>query len=147
MRIAAVSLFLSGVTLFLPEASINSFLVWCGLEQMPDATMMRYILRGCGYLQMGFGVLLWVVARDVVRYQPVVIAYIAVFLVGAPAFYWIDATAGLPGYWCLLDFACCFLASAVPLAFWLWPTSPDKAPPRGTEAPRRPESAAAPPGS
>lgn len=110
----------------MPETSINSFLVWCGLEQMPDATMMRYILRGAGYLQIGYGVLLWVVARDVVRYQPTVIAYIAVFLVGAPAFYWIDAAAGLPRYWCLFDFTCCFLAGAVPLAFWLWPSSPNK---------------------
>ncbi len=122
MRLAAVSLFFSGVSFFLPEASINSLLVWCGLEQMPDATMMRYILRGAGYLQLAYGVFLWVVARDVVRHQPVVVAFIVLFLIGAPAFYRIDAAAGLPRYWCLLDFTCCFLGGAVPLAFWLWPT-------------------------
>jgi hypothetical protein len=130
MRVTAVSLFLSGVTFLLPESSINSFLVWCGLEQMPDATMMRYVLRGAGYLQMAYGIVLWVVARDVVRFQPLVIAFIAVFLLGAPAFYWIDAAAGLPRYWCWLDFTCCFLAGAVPLAFWLWPGSRDKTPPQ-----------------
>src|SRR5207248_7354728 len=108
IRLAAVSVFFSGVSFFLPETSINSFLVWCGLEQMPDATMMRYVLRGAGYLQIGCGVVLWVLARDVVRYQPIVIAFIAVALMGAPAFYWLDAAAGLPGYWCMLDFTCCF---------------------------------------
>jgi hypothetical protein len=82
MRIAAVSLFFSGVSFFLPETSINSFLVWCGLEQMPDATMMRYILRAAGYLQMAYGVLYWVVARDVVRYQPIVITLIVICLAG-----------------------------------------------------------------
>ncbi len=96
-----------------------------GLEQMPDATMMRYVLRGAGYLQMAYGIVLWVVARDVVRFQSAVVAFIVVFLVGAPAFYCIDAAAGLPGYWCLLDFSCSFLAGAVPLAFWLWPSSPN----------------------
>jgi hypothetical protein len=98
MRLAAVSVFFSGVSFFLPEWSINSFLVWCGLEQMPDATMMRYILRAAGYLQIAYGVVLWVVARDVVRFQPVVVAFIVVFLIGAPAFYWINSAAGLPGY-------------------------------------------------
>ncbi len=127
MRVAAVSLFFSGVSFFLPETSINSFLVWCGLDQMPGATMMRYILRAAGYLQIGYGVLLWIVARDVMRYQRIVIAFIVIFLAGAPAFYWIDAVAGLPRYWCLLDFSCFFLAGAVPLAFWLWPSSPNKA--------------------
>jgi len=127
MRVAAVSLFFSGVSFFLPERSINSFLVWCGLEQMPDATMMRYILWGAGYLQMAYGVFLWVVAKDVVRYQPIIVTFIVVFLIGAPAFYCIDAAAGLPWYWCLLDAGCCFLGSTIPLAFWLWPSSPNKA--------------------
>jgi hypothetical protein len=124
MRIASISMFFSGVSFLLPEPSINSFLVWCGLERMPDATMMRYVLWGAGFLQMAYGGLIWVVASDVVRHQLVVVALIVMFLVVAPAFYWIDALAGLPHYWCWLDFTCFFLAGIIPLAFWLWPSSP-----------------------
>ncbi len=122
MRLAAVSVFFSGISFFLPSPLINSFLVWCGLPQMPDAPLMRYILHGAGYLQVAYGIVVWVVARDVVRHQPVVIAFIVIFLMGAPAFYWIDAAAGLPWYWCSLDAGCCFLGGSIPLAFWFWPS-------------------------
>jgi len=129
LRLAAISVILSGVTFFLPETWIDSFLVWCGLGQMPHAALMRYVLRGAGFLQVAGGVAIWVIAGDVVRYRPIVITVLANFLVGAPAFYLIDAIVGLPRWWCIMDFACCFLAGGVPLAFCLWPskTSPGTA--------------------
>src|SRR5437899_5608933 len=88
---------------------------------MPHAVLMRYFLYGAGHLQIGIGLVIWFIARDVVRYQPVVVATLVVFLIAAPAFYLTDAVAGLPWYWCLVDFACCFLAGGVPLLFCLWP--------------------------
>lgn len=127
LRVAAISVFFSGVSFFLPETWIDSFLVWCGLGQMPHAALMRYVLWGAGYFQVAGGVFIWVIARDVVRYHPIVITVLVLLLVGAPVFYLIDALAGLPWYWCILDFTCCFLAGGVPLVFCLWPakTSPN----------------------
>jgi len=122
LRVVAVSAILSGISFYFPERSIDSFLLWCGVGQMPHEPLMRYVLWRGGHLQVGIGVVTWIIARDVVRYQPVVIALLVVFIVAAPAFYLSNALAGLPWYWCLLDFACCFLAGAVPLLFCLWPT-------------------------
>lgn len=116
---------LSGVSFSFPETWIDSFLVWCGVGQMPHAALMRYVLHGGGYLQVAGGVAIWVIARDIMRYRPIVITVLTILLVGAPAFYLIDAIAGLPRWWCMLDFTCCFLAGGVPLAFCFWPSSPD----------------------
>lgn len=131
LRVVAISAILSGATFYLPEEWIDSFLVWCGLPEMPHVPIMRYVLLGSGHLQVGIGVVAWFIARDVVRYQPVVIAVLAVFLISAPAFYLTDAIAGLPWYWCLLDFGCCFLAGGVPLLFCLWPAKQSPNPQSG----------------
>jgi hypothetical protein len=123
LRVVAISAILSGVTFYFPEGDIDSFLVWCGLPEMPHAVLMRYVLLGAGHLQVGIGVVVWFMARDPVRYQPIIITMLVVFLVAAPAFYLTDAIAGFPWYWCLLDFSCCFLAGGVPLVFCLWQSS------------------------
>jgi hypothetical protein len=123
LRVAAISVMLSGLSFFLPEPWIDSILEWCGVGQMPHEALMRYVVRGAGYLQVAGGVFIWAIARDVVRYRPIVITVLALLLIGAPAFYLIDATAGLPRWWCFMDFGCCFLAGGVPLAFCLWPSS------------------------
>lgn len=119
LRVVAISAILSGVTFYFPERDIDSFLVWCGLPEMPHAVLMRYVLLGAGHLQVAIGVVVWFMARDPVRYQPIIIIMLVVFLVAAPAFYLTDAIAGLPWYWSLLDFSCCFLAGGIPLAFCL----------------------------
>ena len=67
LRLAAISVYSSGVTFLLPVASIDSFLVWCGLEQVPHVRLMRYVLFAAGLLQVGIGVVVWVIARHVVR--------------------------------------------------------------------------------
>ncbi len=91
------------------------------LEPMPQAVFMSYLLRAAGYLQIAIGALIWVIAADVIRYRPLVITTIGIFLVGAPVFYAIDAAVGLPRWWCIMDFVSSFLCGAFPLAFCLWP--------------------------
>jgi hypothetical protein len=90
---------------------------------MPHGVLMRYVLLGAGHLQVGIGLVVWFMARDPVRYQPIIIIMLAVFLVAAPAFYLTGVIAGLPRYWCLLDFCCCLLVGGVPLVFCLWQPS------------------------
>ena len=127
LRVLAVFIVINGVSALLPWAWVDSVLVWCGLGHQPDAVVLHYLLRGAGFLLLAFGALIWVVASDVVRYQPVVIAIIAIFLVGAPVSYLIDAIVGLPGWWCILDFTICLLAGGIPLALYLWSSSNDPA--------------------
>jgi hypothetical protein len=121
LRIVAAFMILDGGAFCLPERWINSFLTWCVLEPMPQAVLLSYLLQAAGYFQVAIGTFIWVIATDVVRYRPLVITTIAVFLVGAPAFYLIGARVGLPRWWCLMDFISAFLCGAFPLAFCLWP--------------------------
>lgn len=121
LRVVSVSAILSGISFFFPKPWIDSFVQWWGAGPMPNSALMRYVLWGGGFLQVGIGAVIWVIARDVVRHQPVVVTVLVALLVAAPIFYLIDAVAGLPRYWCWVDFGCCFLAGIVPLFFCLWP--------------------------
>ena len=122
MRVLAVSWILSGIWCFLPGRWIDSFLAWFAVEQMPSALFMIYVLRGAGWACVGVGVVIWVVAADIVRYRPIVIAIIALHLIAAPVFYVMDAVIGMPLWWRVMDFSCFFVAGGLPLSFWLWPS-------------------------
>jgi len=105
------------------------------MEQVPQALLMSYVLRGAGLLQVAMGIVIWAVASDVVRYRPIVITIIVVHLVAAPAFYLMDATIGMPRWWCLMDFMCGVLSGGIPLIFCLWPAkaSPKRITPRWSQ--------------
>lgn len=123
LRFIAIVQMLTFGIVFVPEAWIASWHAWLGLGQMPDAPFLRYVIRGASYCQGAIGVLLWVIATDVVRYRPFVITTAAIYLVGAPTFYFIDAIAGLPRWWCIMDSASCFLAGGVLFTLCLWSSS------------------------
>jgi hypothetical protein len=119
LRALAVFILLNGVSVLLPERWIDAVLVRCGIGHLPDAALFRYFLRGSGVLLVSFGVLIWVVASDVVRYRPIVITLIGIFLVCAPVSYWIGAVVGLPPWWCILDATICVFGGGIPLVFCL----------------------------
>lgn len=119
LRALAVFIFLNGVSVLLPEGWLDAVLVWCGIGHLPDAVLFRYLLRGSGVLLVSFGLLIWVIASDVVRYWPVVITLISIFLVCAPVSFWIGSVVGLPRWWCILDAAICIFAGGIPLVFCL----------------------------
>jgi hypothetical protein len=121
LRVLAVAWILSGVCCFFPDSWIDSFLAWFGVEQMPHALPMIYVLRGAGWVCVGTGVVIWIVATDIIRYRPMVIAIITLHLIAAPVFYWMDAIIGMPRRWCMMDFVCFLAAGSGPLAFCLWP--------------------------
>jgi hypothetical protein len=123
MRVLAVVLILSGGSFFLPKTWLESVVVEQGLGQIPQAVLTHYVLLIAGYLLLALGGLLWVVAKDVVRYRRFVIATIAIFLVGAPAFYLINALAGMPTWCGITDFVLCFILGGVLLAAFSWPAS------------------------
>jgi hypothetical protein len=122
-RFVAVSQMVAFVVIFVPESWIASLYSWLGLGQMPDAAFLRYLIRGAAFSQGAFGVLIWVIASDVVRFRPLVITTAALYLIAASLFYFIDAIAGLPRWWCIWDCACCFVVGVVLLMLCLWPSS------------------------
>jgi hypothetical protein len=120
---------LTFAVVFMPLSWIASWHSWLGIGVMPDDPLLRYVIRGAAFAQGGVGVLVWVIATDVVRYRPLVITTAAISLFAAPAYYFIDATAGMPRFWCVFDFAFCFLAGGVLLTLCLLssPNVPSKA--------------------
>ena len=127
LRIVAIFVIVNGLSLMLPQRWIDLFLVWSGLEHLPQTPIVRWLLVGSALLMLSFGVLIWVIASDVVRYQPVVLTIVAIFLASAPLTCWIDVVAGLPRWWCVADFASFLLAGAVPLVCRFWPASHNQA--------------------
>jgi peptidoglycan/LPS O-acetylase OafA/YrhL len=119
LRIVAGVQMLTFAVVVMPVAWIAAWHVWLGMGAMPDDPVLRYVIRGAAFAQGGVGVLAWVIATDVVRYRPLVLTVAAVSLCAAPAYYFIDATAGMPRFWCLFDFAYCLVAGAVLLALCL----------------------------
>jgi len=122
LRFVAIVQMLTLGIVFVPEGWLAEWHAWLGLGPMPDAAFLRYVVRGASYCQAAIGLLLWVMATDVVRYRPLVITTGAIYLVGGPAFYFIDAVAGLPRWWCLMDGVSCLLIGGVLLALCLWPS-------------------------
>jgi hypothetical protein len=122
LRFLAISQIVAFAIVFVPEAWIASLHGWLGLGQMPDAVFLRYVLRGAAWCQGAFGVLFWVMASDVVRHRPLVITTAVIYLVAAPTFYFMNAIAGLPRWWCVWDFTVCFLAGGILLALCVWPS-------------------------
>jgi hypothetical protein len=121
LRVLAAFIALNSITVFLPEEWIDSVLVWCGVGHVPDAMLFRYLLRGSGFLLLAFSVLIWTVATDVVRHQPLVIAVCVIFLIGAPVSWLIGRWLGLPLWWYMLDSTICLLGGGIPLLFCIWP--------------------------
>ena len=131
LRVLAIVLTMGGASSFLPRQWIDAGVVQLGLQSVPDVALARYVQLWCGYSGISLGILLWVVAKDVVRHRPLVIATIAIFLIGAPAFYLINVTAGMPRWCAVTDFVCCLLGGGILLGFVMWPPalSPNDDPP------------------
>jgi hypothetical protein len=128
LRLLAILQILTGAIVFMPVAWIAAWHAWLGLGPLPDDAVLRYVIRGAAYAQGAIGVLLWIMATDVVRYRPLVIATAAIYLVGAPAFYSIDTIAGMPRFWCIFDSVSCLLSGAILLVLCLG-SAPKKIPP------------------
>jgi hypothetical protein len=90
-----------------------------GLGATPRDPMLYYAVRGGGLVQGAIGVLFWIMASDVVRYRPLILAVAGIFLLSAPAFFTLDSLVGLRAAWCLLDSVSCFVVGGVLLALCL----------------------------
>jgi hypothetical protein len=123
LRSLAIVQMLTFAVVLMPVEWIASWHAWLGVGVMPDDPVLRYVIRGAALAQAAIGVLLWVIATDVVRYRPLVITISAIYLIGAPAYYCIDATAGMPRFWGVFDCAFCFLAGGALLTLCLLSSS------------------------
>ena len=130
LRFVAIVQILTFAVIFMPSTWIGAWHYWVGLGVMSDTPVFRYVLRGASYVHGAIGILLWVMATDIVRYRPLVLTTALVYLIGGPAYYLIDSIAGIPGSWCIFDSAFCFLVGGAMLALCVWSSS--ETPPQAT---------------
>ena len=125
LRVIAVMQILVVGLVFVPLTWLDAWHGWLGLGPMPDDALLRFVIRGAAFAQAGIGVLMWVMATDVVRFRPLVVACGWIYLIGGPAFYWIEVAAGMPQFWCLADGISCLFAGGMLLVLSL-PQSGDR---------------------
>jgi hypothetical protein len=110
MRLLALLLRLGGAVLctaflamFLPTAWMASTHEWIGLGAFPRSAVVEYLTRSIAALYGFHGVLLFIIARDVVRFAAIV-RYIGVMnvLFGSMMTV-IDLDAGMPTLWTLFE--------------------------------------------
>ena len=121
LRILAVFWILNGVCCFFPDNWDNVFLAKFGVEPVPHVLPMMLVLRWAGLICAGAGVVIWVVATDVVRYRSIVITIIALHLIAVLVSYFVETLIGMPVSWRIMDSTICLVCGALPLAFCLWP--------------------------
>jgi len=109
VRFIAVLQLLTAGFCFVPERVLEFLYAWVGFGHMPDLPFLRYVIRGASYCQGAIGIFLWVIATDVVRYRPLVVATGAIYLAAAPVFWTIHVMAGMPRWWAIMDTTSCFL--------------------------------------
>lgn len=112
----AVEILAFGAVL-MPRSWMETAHAWLGLGVLPDGPIIMFMMRQASYFYGTHGVLLWLLAADVARFQPLVRFTGVMFLLAAPVFFSIDYTAGMPGFWTALDtLGCLFLGLAL---LWL----------------------------
>lgn len=119
LRFLAVLQMLTGGLTFIPNGWLASWHVWLGLGHLPNDAFLRYVVRGGAFVQGAIGILIWIMAGDIVRYRPLILAVGWIYLVSGPAFYLIDSISGMPLFWSLLDAVSCFAVGSIILALSL----------------------------
>ena len=113
---------LAFISVFVPvESWLAGWYAWLKLGDAPNVSaILRYVIGATAFFQGAIGVWLWVMLSDVTRYRPLLIATAVIYLVAAPVFYFIDATAGLPLWWRLYDCVWCLIVGASLVALCRW---------------------------
>jgi hypothetical protein len=119
LRFLAILQILTAGIAVIPLEWIDAWHAWVGLGAMSHDPMLRYVVRGGAFVQGAIGVLLWIMASDVARYRPLILATGVIYLIAGPAFYFIESIAHMPRFWCVLDSVSCLVVGGVLLAFCL----------------------------
>lgn len=109
-RISAFLLCLSGsveilafIAVVMPRSWMEIAHTWLGMGEMPEGTIIMFMIRQASYTYGMHGISLWVIASNVERFRLLVILNGIAFLVAAPVFFLIDQTSGMPLWWTLGD--------------------------------------------
>jgi hypothetical protein len=103
LRLAGVMEILAFFAVVMPRSWMESSHVWLGLGEMVAGPITMFMIREASYTYGVHGIILCILASDVVRYRPLVLLTGISYLVAGVVFFVIDYTAGLPLWWTVGD--------------------------------------------
>jgi hypothetical protein len=117
LRLAGTVEILAFIAVVMPRRWMEVSHVWLGLGEMPHSSILMFMIRQASYAYGMHGVSLWVLARDVDRFRPLVLLNGFAYLLATLIFFMIDYTSNLPIWWAVMDSGSCGLFGVAVL--WL----------------------------
>ncbi len=112
LRLTGAFEILAFIAVVMPRTWMEMSHEWLGLGQMPDGPVLMFLIRQASYTYGMHGISLWVLARDVKRFRPLIILNGLAYLLAAPVFWAIDYSAGMPVWWTIGDCIGCGVLGA-----------------------------------
>src|SRR5690348_18350829 len=73
LRLTGAFEILAFIAVVMPRSWMEISHEWLGLGQMPDGPVLMFLIRQASYTYGVHGISLWVLARDVKRFRPLII--------------------------------------------------------------------------
>ncbi len=92
---------------FAPDYVLGKLNWLLGMGKLPDSALLRYLGAGGSFVYIVTGILMWMMAGDVVRYRPMIVMSAWIMLTAAPIYWYINTHTGMPLWWMLMDSIAC----------------------------------------
>jgi hypothetical protein len=103
LRLGATVEMLAFPWVLIPRAWMERSHESLGMGQMPVGTVVDFTIRQSAFFYGMHGLLMWWLAKDVVRYRPLVRLIGWTYFAFGPVFLLIDWTSGTPLWWTICD--------------------------------------------
>ncbi|MDP1587615.1 MAG: hypothetical protein Q8M07_07735 [Prosthecobacter sp.] len=107
----AISLLTIGAV-FAPDYVLGKLNWFLGMGKLPDSVLLRYLGSGGSLVYIITGLLMWMMAGDVVRYRSMIVFCAWIMLAAAPIYWYINTHTGMPRWWMLMDTVACLVFGA-----------------------------------
>lgn len=103
MRLNALILLLAAIPIFFPTSWMVAMNERLGLGQFPQDRLTEYLTRSAAACYTLHGAMVWLIARDVRRYRPLIANLYRLHLAFALTILGIDLFAGMPSWWLVAE--------------------------------------------
>jgi hypothetical protein len=103
LRVGGCLLVSAFPTLLLPVDWMAASHEWLGMGEFPRRPVVDYLARSAAALYGFHGILLFIVAHDLVRYRPIVSYLVVMNVTLGLMLVAVDLHAGLPAWWTLVE--------------------------------------------
>src|SRR6185503_9076959 len=90
LRVVGLVEMLAFIAVVMPRSWMEASHTWLGLGQMPEGSVLMFLIRQASYTYGMHGVSLLVIATDVERFRALVLLNGITYLLAAPVFFTID---------------------------------------------------------